>query len=347
MKLQPLSSAPLAFVMAHRNTTGEADLTLLKRVISQLFKQTDKSWRLFVVDDHSSFSPALAYLQSLQEHYPDKIEIKKLPSQVGPGVARNHGIQMAAREGCPVVMFCDSDDLVHVERVKVTRSTFVASAAPTVLYSGFVAVDGTGVALERDEITPSLLEILDALAAGPPDGLDVWKQIGTQTGYVNLTSGTSVSTRTAILNPFPPESVSEDSHTWMRYSASGARYIFAGDIPVSYRTTRDGGGSASRQRDGLQFYYDKARVDTDGFQQAIALSELRGTTNRYSESKVLLSAFYVRLACTMLSENVPELTVELLDKAMAIDSETAAAQIEQHPELSGWQQQEAGWKAAA
>lgn len=347
MDFQSVSSGRLAFVMAHRNTTGRRDLVLLKRVIGQLFNQTDDHWKLIVVDDQSTYRPAIHYLEDLHNQAPDRVSLLRLNERVGPGMARNQGILLAARNGCPVIMFCDSDDLVHSERVSRTRKAFQSTQAPTVLYSGFVAVDSNGTALKRDEITPSLLEILDAIAHKPPTGMDVWKHIGTRSGYINLTSATSVSTSTALLNPFPAESVSEDSHTWMRYSAAGAEYIFDESIPVSYRTCRDGGGSASRERDGAQFYYDKARVDIDGFEQAIMLSERRGTTDRKTESNTLLAAFYLRLAQTMLNENMTDLTAELVSKAQSIDAQTCAVEISRYPDLDRLIYGEADWKKAA
>jgi len=133
----------------------------------------------------------------------------------------------------------------------------------------------------------------------------------------------------------------------MRYSASGAQYIFDASIPVSYRTRRDGGGSASRERDGVQFYYDKARVDIDGFEQAIQLSERRGTTCRKTESDRLLAAFYLRLAQTMLNENVTELTAELAWKAQSIDAQTCALEISRYPDLAYLINGESDWQAAA
>jgi len=189
--------------MAHRNTTGWTELTLLKRVISRLFSQTDDHWKLIIVDDQSTYRPAIDYIEDLQQHYPAKVCLQRLNDRVGPGMARNQGVLIAARNGCPVIMYCDSDDLVHQERVNRTRTVFQSTQTPAVMYSGFVAIDSGGSALKRSEITPSLLEILDAIEHEPPTGLDVWKHIGTRSGYINLTSATSVSTSTALINPFP------------------------------------------------------------------------------------------------------------------------------------------------
>lgn len=347
MEIQSVSSGPLAFVIAHRNTAGCAELELFKRVIGRLFNQTDRHWKLIVVDDQSTYQPAIDYIEDLQHQHPDRIFLQRLKKCVGPGIARNKGVLIAARNGCPVIMYCDSDDLVHHERVSKTRKLFQSTQTPTVMYSGFVAVDSDGIELNRNEITPSLLEILDAIAQDPPTGMDVWKHIGTRSGYINLTSATSVSTTTALLNPFPAEAVSEDSHTWMRYSASGAQYIFDDSIPVKYRTCREGGGSASRERDGVQFYYNKASVDIDGFEQAIMLSERRGTTSRVNESDKLLVAFYLRLAQTMFNEDVTELAAELTSKAHSIDPQACAIEVCRYPDLAYLTNGESDWQAAA
>jgi len=207
VEFQSVSGGPLAFVMAHRNTTGSVELTLLKRVISQLFGQTDSHWKLIIVDDQSTYRPAIDYIENLQHLYPDKVCVLRLNDQAGPGMARNKGVLIAAKNACPVIMYCDSDDLVHRERVSRTRTVFQSTQTPTVMYSGFVAVDSNGFALNRSEITPSLLEILDAIAHDPPTGMDVWKHIGTRSGYINLTSATSVSTSTALLRQKPSQKI--------------------------------------------------------------------------------------------------------------------------------------------
>jgi hypothetical protein len=77
----------------------------------------------------------------------------------------------------------------------------------------------------------------------------VWIAIGTETGYVNHTSSTAVRTDVALAHPFPDERVSEDAHTWLRYSAGGARFAYL-DAPWSaYRATTDEAGSSSRTRE--------------------------------------------------------------------------------------------------
>ena len=327
----PITTAPLAFVMAHRNTSGDADHRLLQRVMSHLFNQSDDQWRLFIVDDSSTYQPALHYLDHLARRCPQQVSLQKLRQQCGPGIARNLGIEAASKAGCPVIMFCDSDDCVHLKRVEVTRRIFASVNRPAVLYSGFTTVDNSGRALPFHQLTPSLREILYAIEAGPPTGMDVWRQIGTETGYINLTSATSVSTNTALAQPFPTESVSEDSHTWMRYSASGAEFVFSDGIPVKYRTCREGGGSASRDRDGEQFYHEKARVDTEGFQQAMALCAARTGSN--PDDSQLMAAFYLRLAQTMVHERVEPLALEIVTQAIDSNSDTAYQKLSGYPDL--------------
>jgi len=97
----------------------------------------------------------------------------------------------------------------------------------------------------------------------------------------------------------------------------------------------------------VQFYYDKARVDIDGFEQAIMLSERRGTTCKRTESNKLLAAFYLRLAQTMLNENVTELAAELGCKAQFIDAQTFALEVSRYPDLAYLINGESDWQAAA
>lgn len=304
----------------------------MQRVVKRLFEQSDNHWQLFIVDDASTYEPAVDYLQHLQRACPEHIQLQCLPTQMGPGACRNLGIRMAEREGCPVVMFCDSDDLVHRERVQITRRHFSEAVTPTVLYSSFTAVDGHGFKVPMHKVTPSLLEILEATRPVAPQGHDVWKQIATQTGYLNLTSSTSVSMNTALRHPFPLESVSEDSHTWMRYSASGARFVFDPTIPVSYRV-KVGAGSASRERDAGLFYAEKVRVDTDGFNIALQMGVASGSVQGHTESNHLRAMFQLRLAATMAREQQQQLAIDALDLACQSQMETTLAGIKQFPEL--------------
>lgn len=323
---------PLAFVMAHRNTLGADDLELLQKCIKHIQEQTDPDWQLYIIDDQSTYQPARTWLRELAALNWKKIKLIESEICCGPGHARNQGIQLAQDNSNPVVMFIDSDDLVHPERVRVTREHFSRSEEPLVLYSGFLAVNRRGQQIPKAELTPSLVEILDALEIAP-EGLDVWKRIGLETGYLNLTSATSVSTTIAIAHPFPNETISEDSHTWLRYSASGTPFVYEPAIPVQYRTSPGIEGSASRALRGRDFYQDKARVDRDGFDSALELAEKRGTLGA-TEKQEIRVAFLVRLAQTMWAEKELTLVSEIIDEAFTTNRSLAYQLLIDNADLS-------------
>lgn len=129
-------------------------------------------------------------------------------------------------------------------------------------------------------------------------------------------------------SPFPDERVSEDSHTWLRYSAGGARFAYLDEAWSSYRTTTDDAGSASRAREGgkADFYAAKARVDSDGFRCAIDLAVLRGAVDP-SAVPDLWAAFHLRLAATLAREEQLALASEQVSAARAVSIEATDARL--------------------
>lgn len=215
------SHNPYAFVMPHRNTGSLSNFKLLKYAVNAIFRQTDGNWFLIIVDDNSRYNDSLSLLKQLAIKYPDKLIVQFLSERKGPAFCRNLAIEISDGNNIPVVMFNDADDISHFRRVEVTRNVFAKLKSNTLLYSTFIPVDENDNAIKRESLTPSISEILEAHISRPLQGYDVWKDIGTKSGYINLTSSTSVCTKLAVNFPFPNEEVSEDSHTWMRYSAGG------------------------------------------------------------------------------------------------------------------------------
>ena len=309
-------SKPFAFIMPHRNTGSLRNLALLKNSISNIFRQTDNKWLLIIIDESTDENSKL-YLRDLSNKNPDKVLVHFHSQRKGPAYCKNLAIRIAAEYEIPVLLFNDSDDISHIKRVEVTREYFTKYKCDTVLYSTFLPVDDKGSILEAEQITPSIAEIVEVHKSQPLQGYDIWKDIGTKTGYTNLTSATSVCTELAIKFPFPDEEVSEDSHTWMRYSAGGGRFVFAKEIPVKYRTTIGGFGSSTRDSQKGRFYQEKARVDEDGFKESIKIALSR---NRIKEKDIqnLLIGFYIRLSETMIKEKAFSLANKLICKSLKI-----------------------------
>jgi glycosyltransferase involved in cell wall biosynthesis len=242
----------------------------------------------------------------------------------GAGEARNVGIRYAATRESPFVLFLDADDLARPDRLASVRDAFTGPTEPGVVYSTFDVVDPDGRTVPLDEMTGSIAEVIEAHRRGPPEGSEVWIPIGTETGYVNHTSSTAVRTDVALAHPFPVERVSEDAHTWFRYSAGGARFAYLDAALSAYRTTADAAGSSSRSREGGKrgFYASKARVDADGFRCAIDLALTRGVIEP-GDIADLWVGFRVRLAATLAREGRFLAALEQLAAARSISVEGA------------------------
>lgn len=314
----------------------------LEAALGSIFNQSDGSWELVIVDDCSDDPAAIAHLRRLAQSWPDRVHLIVQAANRGAGAARNVGIEDAAARESPFVLFLDADDVAHPDRLTYVRDAFAGRSTPGVVYSTFDVVDPDGRTVPLEEMTGSVAEVIEAHRSGPPEGADVWIPIGTETGYVNHTSSTAVRTEVALAHPFPAERVSEDAHTWFRYSAGGARFAYL-DAPLSaYRTTTDAAGSSSRSREGgkHEFYASKARVDADGFRCAIDLALARRRIDR-EEVANLWVGFRVRLAATLAREGHFALATEQLAAARTISADATDRRLREQ----GWD--DASWQREA
>ncbi len=314
--------SPATFVMPHWFKNPELGERYLAITLSAIFNQTDPNWRLVLIDDGSSAPETRSYLTQLQQEQPDKIYVIFKATNDGPGVCRNLGVQWAFEHESPFILFNDADDPPSPRRLERVRQVFVEQPATGVVYSTFRVIDQAGQEIALAEMTPSVAEVIEAHRQHPPQGDNAWIAIGTQTGYVNHTSSTAVRTDLAIQFPFPAERVSEDSHTWFRYSAGGGPFVYIDEPLSTYRNTRDVAGSASRSREGGKagFYTAKARVDTAGFQEAIQIA-LANNKIRPDQAGELMVRFYLRLAQTLAREGFPRLAADQISAAWAISPE--------------------------
>jgi hypothetical protein len=240
------------WVMPHWTNDFSRSRRHLEAAVGAVFDQTDSDWELVIVDDGTDDAAALAYLRALAKRCPKRVHVILEPSNRGAGAARNVGVRLAAARRSPFVVFLDADDLSRPGRLAAVRAAFADGSAPGVVYSTFDVVDPDGRPVPLPAMTGSVAEVIEAHRRGPPQGLDVWIAIGTDTGYVNHTSSTAVRTDIAHAHPFPDVRVSEDAHTWLRYSAAGAPFAHLDEPWSSYRTTTDEAGSSSRTREGGQ-----------------------------------------------------------------------------------------------
>ncbi|MEO1289352.1 MAG: glycosyltransferase family A protein [Chloroflexota bacterium] len=114
----------------------------IRQAIDSCLAQTHQAIELIVIDDGSS-DDTVAIVQS----YGDAIRLIQQSNQ-GPAIARNTGITNASGA---FIQFCDSDDVLHPE--KVARSLSVLQAHPDValIYTLMQAISDDGAVItERD-----------------------------------------------------------------------------------------------------------------------------------------------------------------------------------------------------
>ena len=178
----------------------------------------------------------------------------------------------------------------------------------------------------------SVQEIIDGHQVDVVEGENAWISIAIKKKYTNLTSCTAVRTSLAIQEPFPVASVSEDSHTWVRYAAHPGKFKMLREIKGGYRICSN---VESRSRsNNANFYEQMFKVDSAGFEEAVKIAKRYGTMGGLNEDVIRLS-FYVRLALSLLHGESEEYCKESLSIAMKISKEKTFESIdmlyEPHP----------------
>lgn len=292
--------ADMFFVMPHVRACRPCDRAYFRAAIESLRRQTDPHWQLVIADDGSP--PEIQRELRELESADSRIHVLLGKRNLGPGYRRNEGIRYAARAGAEAILFLDADDEAHPDRVRITRKVFEEEPCVDVIYSPFHVIDERGELVPLEKLTPSIRQILNNYRQPPPEGTGLWRIFGLETGYLNLTSATSVRITLALRQPFPSHRVSEDFHTWLRYAADGGFFRFIAHIPARYRIPRSA-GSHSRARLGRAFYMHKARVDREGFELALQIARRRGEI-KAEQIPDLLSAFDRHLRSLLSEEQI-------------------------------------------
>jgi len=262
------------------------------------------------------------YLVHLKQQYYPKIDVIFLEQNVSAGVSRNLGVLKALERGHSIILFNDSDDISHPRRLEVVKKIFLDNPQVDVVYSTFEVIDENNRLTPTEKISSPILEILESHMQNPLEGNEIWIKMGTETGITNITSSTAVRIKFAYQCPFPNEKASEDFHSWIRMSASGANFKYTSLIPTKYRIPSFMKYQASRTRVGpSNFNRIKVRVDSDGFSKATEIALARKII-KPEEIPMLRSKFYKRLAKSMKREAENKLANELLDKARQLEYES-------------------------
>ena len=285
-----------AFIMPMKIPGTEMELYHLKLSIESIKEQTDKDWLLIIVDDCSNDERVSKALDDIKEDLKEKVHIIHLDKNVGAGLARNVGINYANQIGAPFILFNDSDDISNPRRLELVREKF-QDPTVNVVYMSFDVIDENNNITPEENICLSVREIINGHHNDILEGEDAWIGISTKKNYTNLTSCTAVRTWLAAKEQFPKAPISEDAHTWLRYGAHPGKFAFIDSIKNKYRICSK---VESRSRSqNADFYKKKAAVDTDGFEQAMAISRSFGRIKTEDENPIRL-AFYVREALSMV-----------------------------------------------
>lgn len=279
-------------------------LKFFSQTLDSIKKQTDSGWLLIIVDDNSPNKEIYHFIENDMKDFKKQCIYVKNDTNIGPGLSRNKGIDIAYEHNCDLIMFQDADDYAHPFRVERTRQIFDNNEID-VLYSPFIPIDENDEVIDINNVTPSIRDIIIANKTRPLVGKNLWKKIATETGYINLTSATSVRMKYAKSVRFPNYRVSEDAYTWMLYSAYGAYFYYCEDIPCKYRIKQISAGSSSRSAIGKElFYKELCRVNEEAFFKCLEYSEKNGLLK--DEDAELSNMFYIRLLKTLISEGIDD-----------------------------------------
>lgn len=312
----PVLSGPAAFVIPFWSDGAAHRLGFLRQALDSVRAQSDPDVVAIVVDDGS---PSQRDLQRLRDWAGQDgwLVVRRCHDNRGPGRCRNLGVAVAANLGAPFVCFLDADDLAHPDRVRTVRAVFAADPDAAVVYSGFQVVDAGGEPVPRDQLVGGIRTLAEEIAKRPLAGHDCWITLAVERDNLTIPSALSVRTALAAAVPFPQaHRFHEDTHTWLRYSASGAKIVHRPDIPSRYRVPQPGRGSESRDRAGGAEAFNRlrARVVGEGLAEAVALAVRRGVVTP-REGLTIRTRYLLSVASLLRQEGSTGVARDLVDQA--------------------------------
>ena len=314
-----------AFIMPLKIKSSAQELRFFKEAIDSIKNQTDPDWVLILVDDYCNDKVVYDVINNLKIELKDKIHVLYADKNYGTGLARNRGVEYAAKFGYPIILFLDADDLADKRRLELTRKAF-EDPSTNVVYTSFDVIDENNHVTPLDEVSPSVREIIEGHKRDIVEGENSWIKIATKKKYTNLTSCTAVRTSLAMEEPFPPLSVSEDCHTWLRYGAHPGKFVFLREIKGKYRICR---GVESRSRAlNPDFYEQIFKNDIDGFESAVKVARKYHTIGDNDENEIR-TAFHVRLALNLLHGNSLIYAKKSLEMALNISKDNTFIYIDE------------------
>ena len=313
-----------AFIMPAK-LGGELEICHLMRTVASIQRQTDENWILIIVDDFSDSEKVSAAFDEIEADLKERVHIIRLEKNVGTGTARNIAVSYADEIGAPFVLYNDSDDMPDPRWLETVRGKFAEDEEANVVYSSFDVIDENDDPVPWEEICMPVREILIGHQKDISEGENAWISIAEKKNYTNLTSCTAVRTWLAVKEPFPAQTVSEDTHAWFRYGAYPGKFVYVRDIKNRYRICS---GIESRSRSqNADFYKLKSSVDQDGFEKTVELALRFGTVTPEEVPQIRL-AFYVRLGLSMLYGEYEEGAAALIASARQISYDKTLECIE-------------------
>lgn len=314
MSVSITKNSPATFVMPVYLDGGERALRWLEEAVQSVLDQTDPRWYLVMVNDQSPFSGTAELLERLSSQ-DRRIKVVTLPANRGAAVVRNTGVAWAAKNDSPIVLYLDADDIAHPRRLETVRRIMIDDPDASVVYSTFQVIDEHDAEVPFDKLSEPIQEILECNRLNPPQGDTAWIDIGTVTGYANLTSSTAVRTELAGQYPFPDVRAAEDTNAWILYGAAG-KFVYTPDVPTRYRIPQDAAASSMRERLGGEHEYFSQQCESvrESFAKAINIAIVRGTVGPAEKGR-LLAGYHVRTAHTMYAAGYTDLAKQELERA--------------------------------
>jgi glycosyltransferase involved in cell wall biosynthesis len=293
------SSSSLAWFVIPYHPDGVDSQRYLSEAVRSIAEQTNDQWRIIIVHDPTpDTGDQRPFLNSLLAPLGDRSSVVHLKERAGPGGARNVGVDWAVARGADIIVFLDADDVCEPDRLAALRRAFDAHPRAGLTYSSFSVIDEESKPRDLKGLPSSILEIIESHSVDDEVLTRPWRDMACKHGYMSLTSTVAVRASVATMCPFPRTTASEDAHAWLRMFAASEQVVFLSERLTRYRVPRAVKGSASRQRNGDDFYWIKALVDADACFRVL-LKEVAFGEVEHAEATDVLEAFWRRIAMTL------------------------------------------------
>ena len=311
-----------AFVIPFWSDGKPHRLKYLNDALESIYSQTDNNWKIYLVDDASIYEPDKRYLMELEDKN-NNIKVIFSEASTGPGDARNKGIIEAYKEQCPFICFLDSDDIASHNRVDEVRKTFLEDSEADIAYSSFKVIDEENNAVSDSDLLEGIKIIISDIENRPLYGYDTWIEMAVERDTLTIPSALNVKTTLAAKHLFPNYArFHEDTHTWLRYSASGAKVVYIPQIPSKYRIPQKVNGSESRERAGGIEAFNRLRVKIimQGLVEAIEMAKKRGVIDN-DKGLEIMTRYCLNVAAMIKKEGTVSVAKELVEQAKTISSD--------------------------